>query len=107
MIEETATVIAATPDYIWVEARARSACSSCQSENDCSTSTISKWFGVRRQHLRLNNHVHAQVGEKVIVGVADRVMVVASLTGYLLPLVFLLGAAIAADSKGMNDIQHE
>ncbi len=105
MIEEIATVIAATPDYIWVEARARSACASCSTQDSCSTSAVSKWFGVRRQHLRLPNHVKATVGEQVVIGVADRVMVAASLAGYLLPLLLMFGAAIAADSKGMNDIQ--
>ena len=40
-----------------------------------------------------------------MIGVADRVMVAASLAGYLLPLLMMLGAAAAADGKGMNDIQ--
>ena len=105
MIEETANVVAATPDYIWVEARARSACSSCSTQDSCSTSVVAKWFGVPSQHLRLPNHVKAMVGDKVVIGVADRVMVAASLAGYLLPLLMMLGAAAAADSKGMNDIQ--
>ena len=57
MIEETATVVAATPDHIWVEARARSACSSCGTQDSCATSSVSKLFGMRRQQLRLPNPV--------------------------------------------------
>ena len=105
MIEETATVVAATPDHIWVEARARSACSSCGTQDSCATSSVSKWFGMRRQQLRLPNQFASSVGEQVIIGVEDQVMVTASLAAYILPVVLMLGAAIIADVQGMNDKQ--
>ena len=105
MIEETATVVAATPDFIWVEARARSACSSCGTQDSCATSSVSKWFGMRRQQLRLPNQFASSVGEQVIVGVEDQVMVTASLAAYILPVVLMLGAAIMADVQGMSDRQ--
>jgi sigma-E factor negative regulatory protein RseC len=105
MIEETATVVAATPDYIWVEARARSACSSCGTQDSCATSSVSKLFGIRRQQLRLPNTCAAKLGEQVVIGVEDQVMVTASLAAYILPIVLMLGAAILADVQGMNDKQ--
>jgi sigma-E factor negative regulatory protein RseC len=105
MIEETATVVAATPDFIWVEARARSACSSCGTQDSCATSSVAKLFGMRRQQLRLPNTLAAKLGEKVVIGVADQVMVTASLAAYVLPVVLMLGAAIAADVQGMGDMQ--
>lgn len=105
MIEETATVVAATPDHIWVEARARSACSSCGTQDSCATSSVSKWFGMRRQQLRLPNQFASSVGEQVIIGVEDQVMVTASLAAYILPVVLMLGAAIIADVQGMSDKQ--
>ena len=105
MIEETATVVAATPDHIWVEARARSACSSCGTQDSCATSSVSKLFGMRRQQLRLPNQFASSVGEQVIIGVEDQVMVTASLAAYILPVVLMLGAAIIADVQGMSDRQ--
>lgn len=105
MIEETATVVAATPDHIWVEARARSACSSCGTQDSCATSSVSKLFGMRRQQLRLPNQFASSVGEQVIIGVEDQVMVTASLAAYILPVVLMLGAAIMADVQGMSDRQ--
>ena len=105
MIEETATVVAATPDFIWVEARARSACSSCGTQDSCATSSVSKLFGMRRQQLRLPNQFSSSVGEQVIIGVEDQVMVTASLAAYILPVVLMLGAAIMADVQGMSDKQ--
>lgn len=105
MIEETATVVAATPDHIWVEARARSACSSCGTQDSCATSSVSKLFGMRRQQLRLPNQFASSVGEQVIIGVEDQVMVTASLAAYILPVVLMLGAAIIADVQGMSDKQ--
>jgi len=105
MIEETATVVAATPEHIWVEARARSACSSCGTQDSCATSSVSKLFGMRRQQLRLPNQFASSVGEQVIIGVEDQVMVTASLAAYILPVVLMLGAAIIADVQGMSDRQ--
>ncbi|QTR47681.1 SoxR reducing system RseC family protein [Thiothrix litoralis] len=105
MIEETATVVDATPDHIWVEARARSACSSCGTQDSCATSSVSKLFGMRRQQLRLPNQFASSVGEQVIIGVEDQVMVTASLAAYILPVVLMIVAAIAADIYGMSDKQ--
>ena len=89
MIEETATVVAATPAHIWVEARARSACSSCGTQDSCATSSVSQLFGMRRQQLRLPNQFASSVGEQVIIGVEDQVMVTASLAAYILPVVLM------------------
>ena len=66
MIEETATVVKATPDFIWVEVATRTACASCGSKSDCATSSISKLFGTRRQQLRFANSTASKVGDKVI-----------------------------------------
>lgn len=105
MIEETATVVKATPDFIWVEVATRTACASCGSKSDCATSSISKLFGTRRQQLRFANSTASKVGDKVIIGVADKVMVSASVTAYLLPVILMLGAAIIGDRQHMSDIQ--
>jgi Positive regulator of sigma E activity len=105
MIEETATVVAATPAFIWVEAKARSACASCGTQDECATSSVSKLFGVRRQQLRLPNQLAASVGEQVVIGVEDQVMVTASLAAYILPVVLMIAAAIVADIYGMSDKQ--
>ena len=99
MIEETATVVAATPDHIWVEARARSACSSCGTQDSCATSSVSKLFGMRRQQLRLPNQFASSVGEQVIIGVEDQVMVTASLAAYILPVVLMIVAASREQQK--------
>ncbi|MBU0654708.1 MAG: SoxR reducing system RseC family protein [Gammaproteobacteria bacterium] len=105
MIEETATVIDASADYIWVQAKARSACSTCGSQSSCSTSSLSKLFGVRQQHIRLPNTFGLHSGEQVVIGVEDQVMVTASLAAYILPVLLMIAAAIAADSAGLNDQQ--
>lgn len=105
MIEETATVVDATTDFIWVEAKARSACSTCGSQSGCSTSSLSKMFGVRQQHIRLPNTFGSKVGEQVVIGVEDQVMVTASLAAYILPVVLMIAAAIGADSAGLSDKQ--
>lgn len=105
MIEETALVVDATDDYIWVEAKARSACSTCGSQSGCSTSSLSKLFGIRQQRIRLPNTFSSRIGEQVVIGVEDQVMVSASLAAYILPVVLMIAGGIIADSAGLGDAQ--
>ncbi|QLQ30965.1 MAG: SoxR reducing system RseC family protein [Candidatus Thiothrix singaporensis] len=50
----------------------RSACSTCGSQSGCSTSSLSKLFGIRQQRIRLPNTFSSRIGEQVVIGVEDR-----------------------------------
>jgi sigma-E factor negative regulatory protein RseC len=96
MLETNGTVVEVEREFIWVETRPRSACSSCGA-GSCSTSVIAGLFGSRRNRLRLRNGLGARVGQQVVVGIPDSVLVNASVLAYLLPpLAMILGGAIAA-----------
>lgn len=95
MLEQTGTVVEANDDWLWVETQARSACSQCGA-GSCSTSVIAKWFGVRRNRLRLANSLRARPGQQVVVGISDRVLVAVSLRAYLVPVLGMLGAVSLA-----------
>lgn len=89
MLEETGTVVEAGPEFILVETQSRSACSHCSTDN-CTTSVVSKLFGVKRNRLQLENSLGAKLGDRVVIGIRDDLLVKASLWAYLLPLIVML-----------------
>ena len=101
MLEETATVIATKYGRLMIETTARSACGHCSSRG-CTTSVLAKMFGVRRNRFVLPNTLDARVGDRVVVGVPDSVLVGASLLVYLLPLVVMIAAVVLADAFGAD-----
>jgi sigma-E factor negative regulatory protein RseC len=102
MLEQDATVIESRDGLVWVEAVARSSCSQC-STSSCSTSVISKLFGVKRNLLQMENTLHAKAGDQVVIGIPDSVLVKASLWAYMAPLFGMVMAALMAQSQGLSD----
>jgi len=102
MLEETATVVAVENDSVWVESESRSACSQCSSTH-CSSSALSQLFSVQRNRLRLDNDLDAQVGDQVVIGIPDELLVRASVWGYLFPLLAMVGFAIAGNAWHLSE----
>ncbi len=82
-------------DVAWVETQRQSTCGSCAANKGCGTALLGQVFGARRARLRVLNRIGAQPGDTVIVGLAEQALVRGSLTVYLLPLLGLMGGAIA------------
>jgi sigma-E factor negative regulatory protein RseC len=97
VLEETASVIAVKHGRLLIETTARSACGHCSSSG-CTTSVLAKMFGVRRNWISLPNTLGARVGDRVVVGVPDSVLVGASVLVYLLPLLTMIVAVVLADA---------
>jgi sigma-E factor negative regulatory protein RseC len=100
MLEEIGTVVESQAGTILVETQSRSACSHCSS-NGCTSSVVSKLFGVKANRLLLENRLGVQPGDRVVIGIPDDLLVRASLWAYLLPLIFMftgpaLGGALGA-----------
>ncbi len=106
MLEETATVIAVEKDAIWVEAQSRSSCSQCSS-SQCTTSVVSKLFGVKRTRFQLQpiEEMHLSPGEQVVIGIPDQLLVRASVWAYLLPLTGMIFAVLLGISTGLSEGQ--
>ena len=98
MIEERARVIAIEDDQLLLEAQIRSTCHACAVKQGCGTSVLSKWLGRKFTRFQAPNTVNAQVGDEVVVGLAESAMLKGSLMVYLLPLLAMIGAAVVADS---------
>jgi sigma-E factor negative regulatory protein RseC len=102
MLEETGTVLEAGTEFILVETQSRSACSHCSTDS-CTTSVISKLFGVKRNRFHLENSLGAKIGDRVVIGIRDDLLVKASLWAYLLPLVVMLVCVALAGTLGVGE----
>ncbi len=102
MLEQDATVVESKQGLIWVEAVSRSSCSQC-STTSCSTSVISKLFGLKRNLLKLENTLQAKAGDQVIIGIPDSVLVKVSVWAYLLPIISMVLSTLLAVTQGYGD----
>lgn len=103
MLEETARVIDVMDGMLTAETESRSGCSHC-STSSCTTSVVSKLFGIRRNRLVMENSLHAKPGDQVVIGIPNELLVRASVMAYLLPLVAMLVVTAIGDTLGMNEI---
>lgn len=94
MIEENARVVALEGDCAWVETQRRGTCDACAANGACGTSVLAKVLGRRRTQVRALNTVGAQLGDYVVVGLAEEALVRGSLAVYAVPLVSMIGLAI-------------
>jgi sigma-E factor negative regulatory protein RseC len=105
MLEEIGTVVEVERGAILVETQSRSACSHCSSKG-CTTAVVSKLFGIKHNRLHLENSLGAKLGDQVVIGIPDDLLVMASLWAYLLPLMFMLaGPAVGGVFAASEAVQ--
>lgn len=102
MIEETGRVVAVEEGAVWVETIRQSACQSCSAKAGCGHSALSK-LGRQTVHFRATASGHFAVGDDVVIGVPESLVVTSSLLAYLMPLVIALGLALLADHYTGSD----
>jgi len=103
MIEETGRVVATDPGTVWVETLRHSACDSCSAKSGCGHSALAK-LGQNSVHMQARCDIDVVVGDQVVVGVPEEVMVKSSLLAYLMPLIFMLVAVVGADALWGQDL---
>ena len=95
MIEETATVVKTDEFYVWIEVMDKSACNQCQAGKGCGQSMLGKLVKTRENILKLQqNEFPVKAGDKVIVGIDERVILKGSMLMYLLPILFIFVFAL-------------
>lgn len=107
MLEETATVVRVEGASAWIATRPRSACSHCASAAGCETGMLSKVFGQRTTLLQLDNALDVHVGDQVVVGIPDALLVRASGLAYLMPLFALIAVVVLAEFMGLGPVLGE
>ncbi len=103
MIEESGRVVAVRPGLAWVEITRRSACGTCDASSGCGTAVVAKLFSDKVNRLQVADTLGVQVGDRVVIGIADGTLTRASLAAYMLPLLALMIVAFLAQSAGASE----
>lgn len=104
MIEEQGRVIAVEAGAVWVETLRKSTCSACSAKSACGQGLLNQLgAGARRGYVRALSGLSLQVGDAVVIGVREDLLVRGSLLVYLLPLLGLFAAAGMVQWMGMSE----
>ena len=104
MIEEQGRVVAVEPGAVWVETLRKSTCSSCSVSAGCGHGILDKLGASgRRGYVRALCDLQLNVGDAVVIGVREELLVRGSLLVYLLPLIGLFSAALLAEQLTLSE----
>jgi len=106
-VEGIARVVGVEGGTAWLEPEQTTSCGSCASASSCGAGTggigtVADRIAARR--FALDNAEGLHVGERVVVGVAERALIRAALTAYGLPLLIALTAGGIAESIWISDL---
>lgn len=97
MIEESGRVVALEQGAVWVETLRRSTCSACSANVGCGQGLMEKLgVGQKRGYVRALTDLQLAVGDGVVIGIREDLLVSSSLRVYLLPLLGLFAGAMLA-----------
>ena len=100
-IEGFARVVAVEGAMVWLEPEQKTSCGSCASASACGGKSGPNWLQARR--FRIANDDHLEVGERVVVGIAEGVVLRGAMTAYALPLFTLMvGGTMAQNWFGTD-----
>ena len=106
MITEMGRVVAIEADSFWVETIQQSSCGNCSASKGCGQKVLLKAGHKRVGHIRalLQNQdaVSFKIDDQVEIGIAEHVISKGSIFVYMMPLMGLLGGAIAGDRFGLS-----
>lgn len=104
MIEEQGRVVAVEPGAVWVETVRKSTCSSCSVKAGCGQGLLEQLGASgRRGYVRAVSSLQLNVGDAVVIGVREDLLVRGSLLVYLLPLFGLFVAAVLAEQMALSE----
>lgn len=93
MIEENAIVIEQLGQQVRLEIIRRTACGICGQTRGCGNATWGKMLGHAETTLKVDNPIDAKVGERVVVGIEEKVFLNATFLLYVVPLLALFAGA--------------
>jgi sigma-E factor negative regulatory protein RseC len=104
MIEEFAVVTKRLDGYVLLEVERRTACGLCGQKRGCGNATWGKLLGHKSQEFVAENTIDAKLGESVVVGIDEREILGTVFYLYVVPLISMLVAAVAADQLFNNEL---
>lgn len=103
MIEELATVTSVNNGKIQVETQIKTTCGGCQANDHCGTGIVAKAMSPKVQRLQLECSEPIEQGQKVVVGIPEQTLLLASLLVYLVPVLMLVVSAILLPLAGLSE----
>lgn len=102
MIEESGRVVRVSDDQVWVETVKQSACASCSAQKGCGQSLLAKIGDGRKLEIEVDNpdRLAVDIDDQVVLGVAERSFLTASLLVYLLPVLSMFFFAVIPQLAG-------
>ena len=97
MIEQIATVVAVEGDAAWVETRRHGACGACAMNKGCGAGLFARAFGFDSPKLKVTPADDIEVGDRVVIGIDEQALVRGSFAAYMMPILFMLGFAMAGE----------
>jgi len=100
MVEGIAQVVKIEGKTAWLVPEQGSSCGSCASATACGSKGIGTTASrLDNRRFRIDNDANLAVGERVVFGIRDNVLLKASITAYAIPLATLLLAGSLAQWK--------
>jgi len=94
MITEPGTVTRVAGGFAWVRCEAQQACRRCAEGRGCGGGLVARLLGDRLRLVRVaRGELDLRVGEGVVIGLGETVLVRAALVMYLIPLLLLFVTA--------------
>lgn len=103
MLEEQAEVTEIDGETAWVACRAQQDCLRCAEGRGCGGGLLGKWLGDRLHRVQVNHFGDIRVGDCVVIGLDERLLVALALRVYGLPLVLMLAGAALGSVIGTGD----
>ena len=108
-VEGIARVVGVDGATVWLEPEQTTSCGSCASASSCGAGASEGGLGtvanrIAARRFALDNTGGLRVGERVVVGVAERALIRAALTAYGLPLATALTAGGIAEGAWGSDL---
>jgi sigma-E factor negative regulatory protein RseC len=98
MIEEEAIVIKASKENVTLEVVRSKPCGLCGQVRGCGNSIWGKIFSHRTGHIETRNHLNAKLGDVVILGIDETLMLKSSLMLYGVPLMLMFLGMVMANT---------
>lgn len=103
MIEEFAVVTKRFDDHVMLEIERRTACGLCGQKRGCGNATWGKLLGHDSHEFPADNTINANVGDSVVVGIDERIVLSSAFYLYVVPLFTMLVGAVLADALLDNE----
>ncbi|MCR4299762.1 MAG: SoxR reducing system RseC family protein [Gallionella sp.] len=104
VIEGIAHVVAIEGKFAWLEPEQTTSCGSCASASACGSKGIGTMANrLEQRRFRIANDANLAIGERVVFGIHENVLLKGSFTAYAIPLATLLLAGSLAQWQFGSD----